>query len=591
MELAIPLVALTGLYVSTKHSNDNKIDNFENYTPYSDNCVMDESGKNDNFQNQIVETKTEQEYVHGNNNKDKYFNGSAQKVFAQMQNNQNKPSYGLTGEEIDTKNFKHNNMKPYFGAKIRGLGANLSTSENILDNKIGSGSQSIKKQEQSPLFKPMENVQFPYGAPNSSEFFKSRVNPSNRYANVKPFESIQVGPGLNQGFENNAGSGGYNSALQHRDTYMPKNVDELRVATNPKNSYNLVGHEGPANHYNKHISDISHQGKVEKYMPDTYYENSSDRWFTTTGIEKASTTRSKIDMRDVNRTSTTAEYSGIANGTVDGVNYHNNNYRESTNNVYGSPNIGIASAEGNSTAQSNDYSKNSYKSYITNRDSHSESHMFGNISTAVNAAIAPIMDILRPSRKENTLGNSRLCGNVQNTVEKSYYVNHNDKPRVTNRQMDSGNKQPQGNIERHSNGAYMNAEHQAVYSSRSETSRFYTGAGSSAHKEVVPYDSAYAFESNPYKEESLAGRAPNGNTNMLNHEMNINVAKQEQDRNNNRMWVPNSSIALPPTKQTHGNTDMPQYTPQSTQMNEQRIDPGLLDAFKANPYTHSLSSV
>ena len=78
---------------------------------------------------------------------------------------------------------------------------------------------------------------------------------------------------------------------------------------------------------------------------------------------------------------------------------------------------------------------------------------------------------------------------------------------------------------------------------------------------------------------------------MLNHEVNLNVAKQENDRNNNRMWVPNSSIALPPNKQTIGNTDMPQYAPQSTQINEQRIDPGLLDAFKANPYTHSLSSI
>ena len=137
----------------------------------------------------------------------------------------------------------------------------------------------------------------------------------------------------------------------------------------------------------------------------------------------------------------------------------------------------------------------------------------------------------------------------------------------------------------------MNAKHQEAYSSRSETSRYYTGTGGSIYKEVVPYDSAYAFETNPYKEESLVGRSPNGNTNMLNHDMNVNVAKQEQDRNNNRMWVPNSAIALPPNKQTIGNTDMPQYTPHSTQMNEQRIDPSLLNAFKENPYTHSLSSV
>ena len=371
---------------------------------------------------------------------------------------------------------------------------------------------------------------------------------------------------------------------------MPKDVDELRVKTNPKNTYDLVGHEGPAHHFNKHISDQSHIGKIEKHLPDKFYENTSDRWFTTTGIEKAATTRSKIDMRQVNRADTSRDYTGIASGQIDGVNYHNTHYEESKNNVYGSPNIGIANAEGNSMAQSNDYSKESYKSYITNRDSHSESHMFGNISTAVNAAIAPLMDILRPSKKENTIGNSRLCGNVQTNVEKSYYANYNDKPRVTNRQMDTANTQPQGYVERQNNGAYMNTNHQAAYGARSETSRFYTGVGGSVHKEVVPYDSAYSFETNPYKEESLAGRTPNGNTNMLNHNVNLNVAKSENDRNNNRMWVPNSGSAAPPSKQTHGNTDMPAYTPTSTQMNEARIDPGLLDAFKANPYTHSLNS-
>ena len=596
MELAIPLVALTGLYVSTKHSDGQKIENFDNYAPYNNGCKDDMNNvsntEDNNIQNEntVNTTNNNQEYIHANSSKDKFFNGSAQKLFTQMQQSENKPQYSLTGEHIDTNNFKHNNMKPYFGGKLRGIGANLKNSENILDNKIGSGSQSIKKQEQAPLFKPMENVQFPYGAPNSSEFFRSRVNPSNRYNNVKPFESVQVGPGLNQGFDNNEGSGGFNSALQHRDSFMPKNVDELRVDSNPKGSYNLIGHEGPSNHFNKHISDVSHQGKVERHLPEKFYENTSDRWFTTTGIEKAGTSRSKIDMRDVNRISTTTEYSGIAGGNVDGITYHNNNYRESTNNVYSSPNLGPANAEGNSMAQSNDYSKLSYKNYITNRDAESESHMFGNFSTAVNAAIAPLMDILRPSRKENVIGNSRLCGNVQNSIEKPYYVNRNDKPRVTNRQMDVYNSQPHGNIGRQVNGGYMNAKQQEAYSSRSETSRFYTGTGGSIHKEVMPYDSAYAFETNPYKEESLVGRAPNGNTSMLNHDVNLNVAKYDGDRENNRMWVPQSSIALPPTKQTHGNTDMPSYTPEY-QFNDERIDPGLLNAFKANPYTHSLSSV
>ena len=130
MELAIPLVALTGLYVSTKQNNDKKIDNFENYQVYDDIC------NEETIENDVAELSNNNEYVHGNFNKDKYFNGSAQKVFSKLQDNSNKPSYSLTGEEINTDNFKHNNMKPYFGSKIRGNGPSINTSESILDRLL-----------------------------------------------------------------------------------------------------------------------------------------------------------------------------------------------------------------------------------------------------------------------------------------------------------------------------------------------------------------------------------------------------------------------------------------------------------------------
>ena len=157
MELAIPLAALTGLYVTSRHNNENKIEceNFENYHE-NNNIDEEEREKQDTHEN----GNGEKEYIHANFNKDKYFNGSAQEVFQQLQNQSNKPNYSLTGDVIDSNNFKHNNMKPYFGGKIRGVGTDMNVSENILDNKIGSGSQSIRKQEQAPLFKPMENVNF-----------------------------------------------------------------------------------------------------------------------------------------------------------------------------------------------------------------------------------------------------------------------------------------------------------------------------------------------------------------------------------------------------------------------------------------------
>ena len=79
-------------------------------------------------------------------------------------------------------------------------------------------------------------MQYAHGAPNQSDFYQSRVNPSSKMSNVKPWQEERVAPGLNRGYTT-SGSEGYNSALDERQTYMPKSVDDMRVLTNPKNSY------------------------------------------------------------------------------------------------------------------------------------------------------------------------------------------------------------------------------------------------------------------------------------------------------------------------------------------------------------------
>ena len=115
--------------------------------------------------------------------------------------------YTLSGDYLDSKEFKHNNMVPFNGGKIRGNTYDMNLSETILDNMVGSGTNVIKKIEQAPLFKPEDNMTYPNGTPNSSDFFQSRVNPGMRNSNNKPFESQRVAPGLNQGYTTQ-GSGG-----------------------------------------------------------------------------------------------------------------------------------------------------------------------------------------------------------------------------------------------------------------------------------------------------------------------------------------------------------------------------------------------
>ena len=136
-----------------------------------------------------------------------------------------------------------------------------------------------------------------------------------RNSNNKPFESQRVAPGLNQGYTTQ-GSGGFNSGMESRDQWLPKTVDELRVATNPKLEYNLNNLEGPAQSVIKNPGLI---GRVEKQLPDTFYINSQDRWLTTTGGEKGQALRPEQEMGIIRRPTDRHDYMGPAAATEVGV--------------------------------------------------------------------------------------------------------------------------------------------------------------------------------------------------------------------------------------------------------------------------------
>ena len=104
---------------------------------------------------------------------------------------------------------------------------------------------------------------------------------TSKMSNVKPWQEIQVGPGLGKGYTSK-GSGGFNAGMEARNCQLPKTVDELRVATNPKVTYGgqvlgaFVG-KGAASSANAMLQESRAQGKptqqVFKNRPDTYYVN------------------------------------------------------------------------------------------------------------------------------------------------------------------------------------------------------------------------------------------------------------------------------------------------------------------------------
>ena len=144
--------------------------------------------------------------------------------------NSNNSFQSLNGEEINENNFKHNNMKPYYNGNLQII--NLNKGRN-LENLTGVSSINIKK-ESIPLFKPEKDFKYINGAPNNTDFYRSRMNISEKKNNVKPWDEIQVGLDLNK-YDTTNGSLGFNSSMEARECWAPKNVDELRVLTNQKN--------------------------------------------------------------------------------------------------------------------------------------------------------------------------------------------------------------------------------------------------------------------------------------------------------------------------------------------------------------------
>tara|TARA_B100000524_G_scaffold190229_1_gene98578 strand:+ start:972 stop:2723 length:1752 start_codon:yes stop_codon:yes gene_type:complete len=576
----VALIGLGGLYTISKQNN--------NREPF-------ETNKKDIVENYPVEgtedLKTNvNHYVNPNVASDRYFNQDVYKNEVRKNNDvgSNLPTqqYSLTGEPLNITDFKHSNMKPFFGSKSRGFGAQGNnyhlTTESVLDSKAGAGSQHMRKKERGALFKPEENVQWAHGAPNMTDFYRSRVNPSASMANVKPFESKHIGPGLDKGY-GIEGNAGFNSGMEARELWQPKTVDDLRVATNPKVTYGLQNHEGPAAPALKSMVERGQLGNVEKYAPDTYFVNGPERYLTTTGLEKGPTSRAMEVLPFENRSETSMEYQGIATGDYKKAKTKENYLEPARDHVYGSV-VGGPTREGGNAATDGDYGKHSFISKPNNRNTTQPSTQMGGVQAALGAVVAPLLDILKPSRKENSIGNKRLSGNVQKYgAGGEYVINPADKLKTTNKEMTVDSKFHL-NIQGQSQDAYMLNRPVAGLTQRTTTScNDYGNAMSTGEGHRL--EGAVRNQRNN-NNKHIVGYTPSGNTSVLNSELNVHIDTQ-RGVNNKRLSAPNMPQG-PPSASNYGKISGPQYYDQNASCD--RIQPDILDAFKKNPYTHSLSS-
>lgn len=493
----------------------------------------------------------------------------------------------LMGEKIDLSTFKHNNMAPYYGAKIRGASSGANMNENVLDSKIGSGSQYVSKTEQAPLFTPHDNLHLPNGMPNQNDFYQSRVLPSMKISNVKPWEEVRVGPGLDQGY-GSQGALGFNSGMESREKWIDRGVDELRVKTNPKHSYSLEGLQGPAAHYIQTAPTTETLGRMEKHLPDTYFINTPDRWFTTTGLEKGETLR-PIEMdKDGNRSTTTTEYYGVTATTGAAAMYAPENYEDPKREIYdGKPMINPYAAERN-TATEADFGRLSYKFTHNNRTTVRPNEM-GGIHGAMRAVVAPLLDILKPSRKENSVGNLRPYENAKMPVSAGAMFNPADRAPTTIKETTVGLVGfDHLNVERQAAAGYLISQNSPFETERATTSVDYLGGPGGAVTQMgnQVYNAAYNQRNNVNK--TYKNITNHGAMSLFNSNTNVQIDRLDADRLNHRTMVPTNAPAMIPSIDIHGKMTMPQSYDES-KINE-RINPDILNAFRQNPYTHSLQT-
>ena len=603
MELALPVVLIGGMYVLSNQDDTKKVTQQENKPKegFVANRTNTKAKQRKLTNTQIPERNFPKQgtseliknvgyYPNPNAATDRYFQSKGYEEKAK----ENKNVYtSLTGNQVSATDLNHNNMVPFFGSSVKQNTRDLGHNESRLDNLNGSGSQIIHKKEIAPLFKPEENIQWGHGTPNTTDFIQSRVNPSMSMNNVKPFQELRVGPGLNQK-DGVLGSGGFNSGMEARERWMAKTVDELRTVNNPKKTYGGVILGGKRDVQNRGII-----GKIEKNRPDTYYINSPERYFTTTGQEKAQRAREIQMLKPENRETTTREHFGNATDMNNKASYTVGNYHaphrpQLDPNVKHVTNAYFADANGPTEG---DYGIKGFKSSITsnNRETTQHQQEYGAVNGVARAVIAPLLDMFRTTRKENTIGNARPVGNARHSQATAGVVyNPHDKARTTIREMTEGRPDHMfvGNQQEAGGYGYTVKNIRETPQERDSTNVYYTGNGGNTNvtSNAPTYDAAYNATLID-KEPISRGRVPTtSNASIFNGQeyTNIHVDKNDCDRNNNRPWVPQQIVKATPAKEQFGYGSARTEYGQDVQC--ARNQPEILDAFKSNPYTKSLQS-
>jgi hypothetical protein len=582
MELIIPIVALGGILSINKKKKKEGFYRPKNSLPNTNLIPL-------NFP--IVEKVTRE-------NNTNYFQTNSQGTadyFQELNLENNKPNpnslneeeqyyIDMAGREVRPKDLKVKGMVPYYkkntGQNVHGSGQ----AGQFLDNMIGSGNYHHKKEETAPLFSPEDHLQNVNGSPSTTEFMQTRINPSLSMNNVLPFSQQYVGPGLNEGYSA-SGSGGFNSGSLARNEWLPKSVNELRVETNPKITFGLEGHEGPAG---APIKKMGKMGKMEKHLPEGFYHNSPNRYLTNTGDTIAPAARSFNIPKNINRTSTSVQYAG---GASVGFGQQSAPKRplhkaSTTQQLSGPP---LAPVGGQISQNYLDHSTKSYQKYGNNRTIQKDPHATRGAKALVNALTSPFTDLLKPTRKEYYSVAKRNTGNIGSLVSSSPSFNPGDRTNTTIKETTSFNPFLKGARPSmvSGQGGYTINNPYLKATQKSSLHDYYQGGATYSNSKPASYNSS--FNATTTTSRGQADRTNPGGTQLFNGSINQTNSNLKSNMHSSYLGTATPISGAPPSSISDSATRIPVQNYEN--LNSERMDSQLLNAFKNNPFTHSLNSV
>ena len=361
----------------------------------------------------------------------------------------------LAGIEFSKEEFVHNNMVPFFGSRIK-QNMNPNVNQSLMENYTGQGDTYQNKQEVTSMFDTTQNMTYVNGTPSTSDFVQSRMQTSKIHNNVMPVPQVRVGPGIGLGYTDCPRGGFQQFEVQDIARSSHKTVDELRVATKPKISYSTPVIAGQLGKTRGALPSVTQNDKFR------YHDNCPTDMVPTTALAGREADTGCIYVKQTYRGYDDDAYIAPANSAVKNGVYEQG---ESTREVDECTVLASATQPINATMAHqavqymDDYGKKSYDLPYTNKEFvvNSVSHA-GAFSSAVKSFMAPLQDLLKPTKAEFFIQNPRPNGVMVPQMPNKLQIGSLDPMRVTLKETNIHDSEARNLATGHVKGTVQNSD-------------------------------------------------------------------------------------------------------------------------------------